>query len=273
MRRLTPWLLLAPGLLLVVVVLLAPVLNTGVMPFASGRAASLYQRFFFGSYNQGVILRTLQVASVTTLVSLALGFTAAYVVSRAPAALKSLLIVAAVFPLLTGTVVRSFAWMVILGRNGMANDALLKLGLTSEPVQLLYTQFAVVVGLVYLFTPLMILSLVGVLENIDTDLPRAAASLGAPPRAVFRQVVLPLATPGLIVGSVLVFTGSFTAFATPQLLGGEEQTVLATLLYQKAMVTLDWNGASTIASAMVVMTVIVVLLMNRLARRLNPASV
>ena len=175
MRRLTPWLLLAPGLLLVLVVLLGPVLNTGLMTLTSGRAVALYTRFFTGSYNQSVILRTGQVAAITTVVSLVLGFVAAYVVARAPRSLKSLMIVAAVFPLLTGTVVRSFAWMVILGRNGMANDALVKLGLSAEPVQLLYTQFAVIVGLVYLFTPLMILSLVGVLENIDIDLP-------APPR-------------------------------------------------------------------------------------------
>ncbi len=273
MRRLTPWLLLAPGLLLVLIVLLGPVLNTGLMTLTSGRAVALYTRFFTGSYNQSVIIRTVQVAAITTVVSLVLGFVAAYVVARAPRSLKSLMIVAAVFPLLTGTVVRSFAWMVILGRNGMANDALVKLGLSAEPVQLLYTQFAVIVGLVYLFTPLMILSLVGVLENIDIDLPRAASSLGAAPGAVFRQVILPLATPGLIVGSVLVFTGSFTAFATPQLLGGEQQTVMATLLYQKAMVTFDWIGASTIATVMVVMTIVVVLGMNRLARRLNPAAV
>ena len=128
------------------------------------------------------------------------------------------------------------------------------------------------IGLVYLFSPLMILSLVGVLENIEADLLQASASLGAGPRATFAQVVLPLATPGLIVGAVLVFTGSFTAYTTPQLLGGQRQTVMATLLYQRAMVSFDWVAASTIAVIMVVVTVIVVLGMSRLARQLNPMA-
>ncbi|WP_293859886.1 ABC transporter permease [uncultured Alsobacter sp.] len=266
------WLLVAPALAIVAGLLVAPVANTATMPLTSGRAVALYQRFFTGAFNQAVTLRTLEIAAVTTVVSLVLGFVAAYVVARAPQKARSILIVAAVFPLLTGTVVRSFAFMVILGRNGLANDFLQKVGLASAPLQMLYTEFAVIVGLVYLFTPLMIVSLVGVLENIDPDLSRAAASLGATPGAVFRQVILPLAVPGLIVGSVLVFTGSFTAFATPQLLGGEQQTVLATLLYQKAMVSFDWMGAATIATVMVVITLLVVVAMTMLARRLNPAT-
>lgn len=273
MKRLTPWLLLAPAVLIVVLFLIAPVANTIGMTFTTPRGPwATYSRFFASGFNQAVVLRTLQIALITTAISLMLGFVAAYVVAKAPRRLKSLMIVAAVFPLLTGTVVRSFAWMVILGRNGIVNDTLIRLGLTSEPLTLLYTQGSIIVGMVYLFVPLMILSLVGVLENIEGDLVQAAASLGAGPAATFRQVILPLATPGLIVGAVLVFTGSFTAFATPQLLGGEQQTVLATLLYQKAMVTFDWVGASTIASVMVVMTVAVVLVMSRIARRLNPMA-
>jgi putative spermidine/putrescine transport system permease protein len=126
--------------------------------------------------------------------------------------------------------------------------------------------------MVYLFVPLMVLSLVGVLENIPRDVLQASASLGASPAATFRQVLLPLAVPGLIVGAVLVFTGSFTAYATPQLLGGERQTVLATLLQQRAMVSFDWLGASTIAAIMTAITITVVLAMTSLARRINPAT-
>jgi putative spermidine/putrescine transport system permease protein len=119
----------------------------------------------------------------------------------------------------------------------------------------------------------MILTCVGVLEGIDEDLLAASASLGATPAATFRQVVFPLAMPGLIVGAVLVFTGSFTSYATPQLLGGERQMMMGTFLYQRAMVVFDWEGASTIAAIMVVVTIASVLAMSRLARRLNPAAV
>ena len=170
--------------------------------------------------------------------------------------------IAAVFPLLTGVVVRAFAWLIILGRNGILNNTLVNLGIISEPLELLYTQGAVIIGMVYLFVPLMILSLAGVLENIPQDVLQASSSLGASPVATFWQVLLPLAVPGLIVGAVLVFTGSFTAYATPQLLGGERQTVLATLLQQRAMVSFDWVGASTIATIMTAITISVVLVMS-----------
>ncbi|MGO4834715.1 ABC transporter permease subunit, partial [Rhizobiaceae sp. 2RAB30] len=142
----------------------------------------------------------------------------------------------------------------------------------AEPLAMLYTEGAVIVAMVYLFVPLMILTLVGVLENIPEDVVQASASLGATPAATFRQVILPLAVPGLIVGAVLVFTGSFTAYATPQLLGGERQMVMGTLMYQRAMVSFDWVGASTIAAVMVVITIATVLVMSRIARRLNPMA-
>ncbi|HUH76321.1 MAG TPA: ABC transporter permease subunit, partial [Devosia sp.] len=102
---------------------------------------------------------------------------------------------------------------------------------------------------------------------------QASASLGAKPSATFTQVILPLAVPGLIVGAVLVFTGSFTSYATPQLLGGERQMVMGTLLYQQSMITFDWISASTIAAIMVVITIAVVALMNAAAKRLNPMTV
>jgi putative spermidine/putrescine transport system permease protein len=118
----------------------------------------------------------------------------------------------------------------------------------------------------------MILTLAGVLEAIPDDLLDAAASLGATPAATFRQVVLPMAVPGLIVGAVLVFTGSFTSYATPQLLGGERQMMMGTFLYQQAMVTFDWTRASTIAAIMTAVTLATVWAMSRLARRLNPVA-
>lgn len=267
------WWLVAPALLAVAVVLVWPITSTIGSTFAQPEGVfAPYAKFLGSGFRRAVLWRTLETALVTTAISLALGFVAALTVSRMSGRWRSVLIVAAVFPLLTNTVVRSFAWMIVLGRNGMVNDTLVGLGVVGEPLTLLYTQGAVIVGLVYLFTPLMILSLVGVLENIDGDLTDAAASLGATPAAVFRQVIFPLAVPGLIVGSVLVFTGAFTAYVTPALMGGTRQTVLATLMYQRAMVQFDWPAASTIAAIMTLITVAVVLAMSRLARAVNPAA-
>ena len=267
------WALTAPATLAVVGLLLVPIGAVIAGTFMDPRGVfAPYLAYFNSGFRTTVLFRTLQIAALTTVVSLIFGFMTAYVVSRAPGRLKSLLIITAVFPLLTGVVVRAFAWLIILGRNGILNQALLALGVTDEPLEMLYTQGAVIVGMVYLFVPLMILSLVGVLENIPRDVLQASSSLGASPFATFWQVLLPLAVPGLIVGAVLVFTGSFTAYATPQLLGGERQTVLATLLHQRAMVSFDWVGASTIAAIMTVITISVVLAMSHVARRINPMA-
>lgn len=271
--RTLAWTLAFPATLFVVLCLGLPVLATLATTF--GEPAGMfapYVKFFTSGFRRTVLWRTMEVALLTTAISVVVGFATAWVVARAPGRLKSILIIASVFPLLTSVVVRSFAWLVILGKNGILNKTLLGLGLIQEPFSMLYTEGAVIVAMVYLFTPLMILTLVGVLEGIPQDLSDAAASLGAKPLATFRQVILPMAAPGLIVGAVLVFTGSFTSYATPQLLGGERQMMMGTFLYQRAMVTFDWVGASTIAAVMVVVTLATVLAMSRLARKLNPVA-
>ena len=271
--RLRAWLLVTPATLLVVLFLVLPVLSTLATTFGDPKGVfAPYATFFNSRFRMTVLWRTMEVAVITTVVSVVVGFATAWVVAKAPARARSLLIIAAVFPLLTGVVVRSFAWLVILGKNGILNNFLIWTGLISEPLSMLYTQGSVIVAMIYLFVPLMILTLVGVLEGIPRDLTDAAASLGATPAATFRQVILPMAVPGLIVGSVLVFTGSFTSYATPQLLGGERQMMMGTFLYQRAMVTFDWVGASTIAAVMVVVTLATVMVMSNLARRLNPVA-
>jgi len=274
MKRFAGWLLASPGTLLVLVLLVLPVAATFVTTFTTPNGLfAPYLSFFSSGFRRTVLWRTLQVSLATTAISLVVGFLTAYVISRAPGWLKSILIIAAVFPLLTGVVVRSFAWLIILGKNGILNGTLLAAGVIDQPLTMLYTQGAVITAMVYLFVPLMILTLVGVLEGIPDDLLQASSSLGATPAATFMQVILPLSVPGLIVGAVLVFTGSFTSYATPQLIGGESQMVMGTLMYQQAMVTFDWVMASTIAAVMVVITIAIVLLMTRLARRLNPMAV
>jgi putative spermidine/putrescine transport system permease protein len=273
LNRHAGWWLATPAIIVVVVFLILPVTATiGTTLTDQKGVLAPYLAFFGSGFRRNVLWRTLEVSLITTAISLVVGFLTAYVVARTSGRVKSLLIIAAVFPLLTGVVVRSFAWLIILGKNGILNSSLIWLGVTAEPFSMLYTEGAVIVAVVYLFVPLMILTLVGVLENIPDDLLQASSSLGASPSATFRQVVLPLAVPGLIVGAVLVFTGSFTSYATPQLVGGERQMMMGTLMYQRAMVAFDWVGASTIAAIMVVLTISIVLIMSRIARRLNPMA-
>ncbi len=274
MKHLMKWGLATPAIVAVTLFLLVPVIITIAATFGEPKGVfSPYVAFFSSGFRRTVLFRTIEVALITTAISLFIGFIAAYVIAQMPGRAKSVMIIAAVFPLLTGVVVRSFAWLIILGKNGILNTILMSIGVIKEPLSMLYTEGSVIVAMVYLFVPLMILTLVGVLEGIPQDLIQAATSLGATPAATFRQVILPLATPGLIVGAVLVFTGSFTSYATPQLLGGEKQMMMGTFLYQRAMVTFDWVGASTIAAIMVVVTIGIVAIMSRLARRLNPMAV
>jgi len=273
MRRLAGWMLSSPATLAVSLFLIIPVAATISVTFtAPGGVFAPYTEFFSSGFQRTVLWRTFEVAAITTVISLVLGLLTAYVVSRCPPWMKSILIVLAVFPLLTGVVVRSFAWLIILGRNGILNNTLEWAGLIERPIALLYTQTSVVVAMVYIFVPLMVLVLVGVLENIPDDLLQASSSLGASPTASFLQVVLPLATPGLIVGAVLVFTASFTSYATPHLLGGNRQMMMGTFLHQRAMVSFDWVSASTVAAIMVVVIVTTVLVMTRMAKRLNPMT-
>ncbi len=274
MNKFAKWGLTLPATILVVALLVVPVLATIATTFGEPKGIfSTYTAFFNSGFRTGILYRTLRIALITTAISLVIGFLTAYVIAQMPGRLKSIAIIAAVFPLLTGVVVRSFAWLIILGKNGIVNSSLLSLGIISDPLSMLYTEGSVIVAMVYLFVPLMILTLTGVLEGIPRDVVEASASLGAKPIATFFQVILPLAVPGLIVGAVLVFTGSFTSYATPQLLGGEQMMMMGTLLYQRAMVTFDWVGASTIAAIMVVITIAVVSIMSRMARRLNPMAV
>ena len=264
------WLLL-PGLLFLMVFMIIPIVLTIGSTFVQDSSFSLegYLHFFKDPYFLKILLTTLQVSVITTLLCIVMGFPTAYYISQKAPRRKGILLALAIFPLLTSPVVRSFSWMVILGRKGLLNNTLISLGIVDNPLEILYTPAAMVIGLVHLFLPLMIISLVGVLENIDHDLIRAAQSLGASRIAAFRKIVFPLAVPGLIIGGILVFVGSLTAYTTPALLGGK-QRVIATFLYQNAMTLNDWYLASVIATIMIVITFLVIGLVNKGAARLNP---
>ncbi len=277
MKRLAGWMLASPATLAITLLLVIPVAATLGLTFGPRDGGPWgvvqpYADFFDSPFQRRVLWRTFEVAGWVTVISLAAGLVTAYVVARCPPWMKSMLVVLAVFPLLTGVVVRSFAWLVLLGRQGIVNNFLLWTGAIDTPLSMLYTPGAVIVAMVYIFVPLMVLVLVGVLENIPEDLLQASASLGAGPVASFRQVILPLAVPGLIVGAVLVFTASFTSYATPHLLGGTRQMMMGTFLQQRALVAFDWPGAAVVAAIMLGVIVATVLLMTRLARRLNPMA-
>lgn len=275
MKRKGRYLLFIPCIVLVAYFMIVPLVDIIIPTFTNTKDGmfSAYKEFFADSYMMSIFLRTIKISLISSVICMIIGVPVSYYISRVSKKLRGLFIALTVFPILTNSVVRSFAWMSILGKNGIINNLLMKLNIINEPLSLLYTEGAIIVGTVYIFLPLMIISLVGVMENIDNDLLEAAESLGANRLKSFFKVVFPLSLPGLIVGTVLVFTGSLTAYTTPQLLGGNKNTVLATLIYQKTMTLGDWQGAAVVATIMIVVTLIVIKGINFLASRLDKRGV
>lgn len=270
MKKNLSLLLLVPGIVLLIVFLVMPLVNI-LMPtvFEGGVSFEKYISFFQDEYYITIFIRTLKIALVSAIVCIVLGVPTAYFISRCDKKWRSLLMAISIFPLLTNSVVRSFAWINILGKNGVINTLLMNLGMIEKPMKLLYTEFSILIGTIYLFLPLMIVTVVGAMENIDNDMMEAAESLGANRVVAFMKVILPMSLPGIIVGGILVFTGALTAYTTPQLLGGNGNLVLATLIYQRAMTIGDWTGASVIATIMIVTTIIVIKVFNAIAFRLD----
>ena len=266
----SPYLIVAPGLILLVVFLVLPLISI-IWPtlYNGGFTLDSYISFFNSSYNVSILWRTVKLSLIVTVLSVLFGLPTAYFIARSNRKWRSLMMGLVLFPLLTNSVVRSFAWINILGTNGIINRALLATGLIQEPLQLLYTEFAITIGSLYLFLPLMITTLVGILENIDSEIVEAAETLGASPVVAFMKVIWPLSVPGVIVGSILVLTGTLTAYTTPQLLGGNQNMMMSTFLYQNAMTLGNWQNAGVIALIMIVTTILVMKGFNLLAARID----
>jgi putative spermidine/putrescine transport system permease protein len=270
MKKRVALLLLMPGSILLIVFLILPLVNI-LFPtiFNGGFTLDSYISYLKDEYFIKIFIRTLKIAVISTLVCMVFGVPTAYYISRCNKNRRGLLLAITFFPLLTNSVIRSFAWINILGRKGIVNTLLMNLGIIEKPLTLLYTEFSIIIGSIYLFLPLMIITTAGIMENIDNDMMEAAESLGANRLLAFIKVILPISLSGIIVGSVLVFTGTLTAYTTPQLLGGNKNLVLATFIYQKSMSLGDWTGASVIAAIMIITTIIVIKVFNLISKKID----
>jgi putative spermidine/putrescine transport system permease protein len=268
MRSRTPWWLIAPALVFISALFLAPVLALLLSAFKVDGALGLqhFTTFFDEPLHREVYWRTLRIAGLATLVSALLCYPAALAMVRVAPPWRGVLTGLVILPLMVSPIARTYAWIVLLGRQGFVNGGLQALGLTEEPITLLFTEGAVFVGLLQLMMPLMLLSLVSALENLPADVLAAARSLGANRWVTFSRVVLPLTKEGLILGGTLVFTGCVTAYITPALLGGPKVLMLETLLYQKVNIASDTTAASVIAVLLLLTTVLVNQSLKRVAR-------
>ncbi|HYB42848.1 MAG TPA: ABC transporter permease [Candidatus Methylomirabilis sp.] len=201
-----------------------------------------------------VIWLTFRTAAVVTAICLVIGYPLAYVLARARPRMARLLVIVVVLPFFTSIIVRTYAWMVLLGRNGIVNQYLMDLHLVRAPLALLYNPSGVVIGMTYVLLPFMVLTLASVMRGIDPSLVSAAHSLGASPAQAFRRVYLPLSAPGIAGGALLVFILSLGFFITPALMGGPPDVMIAMLIEREVELTLNWSFASALAVILLVLT-------------------
>jgi len=261
-----------PAAIFAAAVFIVPVLillSDGFRSLDGGWTFAAYGEFFASPLNQAVFLRTLKLGALVTVVSAVIGYAAAFsIVSLSPAA-KGRMTGLVVLPLMISPVARTYAWIVILGRTGIVNQAFQALGLSEAPLRILFSETAIFIGLLQLFLPLMIISLISALENMPKDAVPAARVLGANWFQVFWKVILPLTKEGLVIGGTLVFTGCLTAYITPAILGGSKVLMLETLMYQQVAVSNNFVAASVIACILIVMSFAANLLLKRVATARN----
>ncbi|WP_374444037.1 ABC transporter permease [Stella sp.] len=272
--------LVGPATILVAFVLVVPMailFRYSLNQFVPGQfmveavTGANYVKFFTDSYYLNVLWTTVQVAVACTVISLTLAFPVAYFLARTTSRFKSMLVILAVFPLMVGNVVRAAGWMVVLGNEGVVNAVLRWVGLTAEPIKLLYTPTAVVIGIIAVVLPYMILTLQSVLEGIDYSVEEAALNLGAGPSTTFFRIVLPLAMPGVVAGTVLVFILCMNAYATPVLLGGPQFKMMAPALYDQIARSTNWPFGAALAFVLMAttltLTIVSTTVMQRRMRR------
>lgn len=259
-------LLALPGLLWLTIFLVVPcaiVLTYSF--FLRGIYGGIEWTFTFENYVRavdplylGIIARSARVAATASLIALVIAFPAAYAIARQPLRRQTPLLFLIMLPFWSNYLIRTYAWIVLLNREGLINQGLSGVGLTSEPINLLYNEFAVVLGLVYNYVPFVILAIYASLQRLDPALTEASEDLGASRWATFRHIILPLTVPGIAAGAVFVFVLSIGNFITPDLLGGGKVTMVGNLIYQQFLSARDWPFGA--AFSVVLMAVMLALL-------------
>ena len=215
-------------------------------------------------------LKSIKIALISTGLCLLLGFPMAYAIARTPYPWRNLLLLLVILPFWTSFLLRVYAWMIMLGKEGLINSMLEGVGLIDSPLQLLYTDGAVYVGIVYSYLPFMVLPLYATLEKLDLDLHDAAADLGAKPLQVFRDITLPVAMPGIIAGSLLVFIPALGEYVIPALLGGLDSLMIGRTLYDEFFINRDWPLASAVATVLLLILILPIMLFQRMQQEGEP---
>jgi putative spermidine/putrescine transport system permease protein len=269
-------LLVVPATLFVAIGLLGPIailfrysLNQFIPGqfMVDGLTIENYVKFFTDGYYLNVLARTVRVAVICTVICLIMGFPLAYVLARTQSRFKNLLIISVVLPLFVGNAVRAAGWMTAFGSRGALNASLMGLGIIDQPLEIMYTENAVLIGIIAVNLPFMVLTLQSVIEGIPRNVEEAAFSLGAGPSAMFRRVLWPLALPGILAGTILTFILAMNAYATPVLLGGPKFQMMGPLVYGQFAQQNNWPFGGAISFILMTATIILTVAAHLIVQR------
>lgn len=250
------WVLIAPTLVLLLALLVLPLAVMAVFTFFTFVTAGVesstltldnWKEFLFDSYYHGFLWKTVRIGATTALIGAVIGYFPAYFIWSTSFRHKWLLLLLLIVPFWISFTIRTFSWIHILGEQGLVNVTLLRLGIISEPLPMLYTEGAVIMGLLHFLLPYMILNVYVSLESIDRTLISAARSMGCTSAQAFREVTLPLSLPGLGAGLLLCFVLAAGSYVTPQLLGGSRDALFGNLIYDTIMGQLNWPMGATLS--------------------------
>jgi putative spermidine/putrescine transport system permease protein len=225
-----------------------------------------YRDIVTDPYYREVLGRTLGLGAGVPLSCLLLGYPLAYMIARGPTRWRLPLMLLVIFPMLLNLVVRSFGWIALLAAHGLVNNLLAELGLIATPLKLMFNLTGLMIGLTHIYLPFMVLMLAAAIGQIPRDVEAAAMTLGSSRLDVFARITLPLTAPGILAGSILVFVLTISALVTPRMLGGPTYKVMATLIYDEYLQTLDWPTGSALAFVLTALAIVIIWLSSRLAR-------
>jgi ABC-type spermidine/putrescine transport system permease subunit I len=255
-----------PAVLTILIVVFLPIFWLSSLSFynAAGELSmENYTRIFNSALYRRTFVVTFQISISVTVICVLLGYPLCYWLCKFPDRTAGVLMVFVLVPFWTSVLVRTYAWLVLLQRNGIINSSLMSLGVIDEPLQLAHNLTGSIIGMVHIMLPFLILPLYATMRGIDTDLVRAALGLGSSPRGAFWRVFFPMSLPGLFAGIVLVFILSLGFFVTPALLGGGRVQMLAQRIESTITVYSNWGAASALGVVLLLLALVMIWLMNR----------
>lgn len=273
----TAFALVLPAMMLFVAVVIIPLAMTILLSFYSwGQYTGIVETFTLenwrevltDSYFGEMFLRTLRISLLATLLAAVVGAPEAYILNRMSKSWKSFFLLIILGPLLLSVVARTLGWALLFGgNNGIANKALMSVGVIDAPIPFMFTETGVIIALAHVMMPFMVLSVWTTLQKLDPQIENAALSLGASQMTVIRRVIVPQIMPGILSGSIIVFALSASAFATPAIIGGRRLKVASTLAYDEFLNTLDWPLGATVAVLLLIGIVLIIVGCNTLIER------